>query len=234
MVMDGNFYRGFLTLALALGVATQAQAIPQLRLQSSAGADVTVADGDTTGPDVDLSSTDGVILFSGAIAGWNMNISSGFSKPFLGSAVEPWLDLNSANFSSLAGGTLNLWLTDTDFGPHSNGAHVLAAIGGTTWGNVTFRTFYDESNVAFGTAHEITSQSFSPLAFAGAIGGELSSATAYSLTMLVTLVHQGAQMTSFDATVQVPEPSSMLLLSAGLLGIGFTLRRRGLAASRAS
>ena len=216
-----------LLVALTLGVVSQAHAIPQLRLQSSAGADVTVADGDSSGAEVDLSPVSGVILFSGPIAGWNLNITSGFSKPFLGSSMEPWLDLNSANFSSLEGGTLNLWLTDTDFGPHSNAAHVLAAIGGTTFGTVTYKTFYDESNVAFGTAHEITSQSFSPVAFSGEVGGQLISATPYSLTLLVTLTHQVAQMTSFDATVKVPEPASLLLFGAGLFGLAVARSRRG-------
>src|SRR5262245_38290472 len=136
--MERTLSRGFL-VALALGLASQAHAIPTLRLQSSAGGDVTIADGDSSGAEIDLSPQSGVILFSGAIAGWNLNITSGFSKPFLGSEIEPWLDLNSANFSSLEGGVLNLWLTDTDFGPHSNAAHVLAAIGGTTFGTVTFK-----------------------------------------------------------------------------------------------
>ena len=56
---------------------------------------------------------------------------------------------------------MNLWLTDTDFDPKSDGAQVLATIGGTTFGNV-----------------------------------------------------------------KVPEPSSVLLLRSGLLGLALTLRRR--------
>jgi hypothetical protein len=232
--MDGKLTRFFFTLAFAVGVTAHVHAIPQLRLQSISGgaeiADVTIIDGDVDGPETDLNSASGVILFSGALAGWNMNITSAFSKPFAGSELEPLLDLNSVSYSSEAGGTLNIWLTDTGFGPHSS-AHVLAAIGGTTFGNVTFKAYYDESNTAFGTAHEITHQSFSPLAFAGETAGQLSADTPYSLTLLVSVLHQGAQMTSFDATVKVPEPSSLLLLGLGLLA--FAVQSRNLRAKRA-
>lgn len=230
--MDSKFFRAAIGLTLGLGIATSAHAIPQLRLESSAGGDVTIADGDATGPEIDLNSEAGVILFSGGIAGWTMNITSGFSKPFLGSSLAPWLDLASANFTSHGGGTLNIWLTDTDFGPHSDAAHVMAAIGGTTSGNVTFKTYYDDNNAAFGTTHELTSMSFAPeyQAFSGALGAELVSAKPYSLTMLVTLVHEGFEISSFDATTKVPEPSSLLLLGAGLLGLGGAVRRRRSAA----
>src|SRR5687767_6927901 len=159
--MDSNLYRGFLTLALTLGVAAQAHAIPQLRLESSAGSDLLVMD-DGAG---DSNPDAGAVTFIGPILGWNMNVTSGFSWPVVGTELEPELDLSSFNASSSAGGTLNVWLTDTGFGPASNAAHVLSAIGGTTQGTVTFRTFYDTTNTAFGMQHELSNQLFSPVGF---------------------------------------------------------------------
>jgi len=58
------------------------------------------------------------------------------------------------------GRSITLELTDTDFGPQPNAAHVGTVIGGTTYGNVTFRSFFDAANQAFGQGLELTSDTF--------------------------------------------------------------------------
>ena len=226
-----SFAKGFglrfvLPTVMSFGLLSQANAIPMLRLTTSDGGNVTVADGGAG----DLSGAgDGVVIFSGALGSWVWNIASGFSKPALGSALNPELDLNSVNLSSAgAGGTVNIWLTDTDFSPRASLTSLMASIGGTTSGEVTYRTFMDAGNAAFGTTTELTSMNSLGGAFSSTASGLLSSAGPYSLTMLVSITHAASglpQISSFDAAVKVPEPGSLVLLGTGLLLAGFVWRR---------
>jgi len=209
--------------ALLLGPLS-ASAVPMLRL-SSQGHTVTVTDNGAG----DSSADDGLVLFYGSLPGWNINITSGFSKPLLGSASEPILDLASANFSSYGGASaLEIWLTDTDFAPAPS-APTMAGIGGTTDGTVTYRAYYDSTNTAFGTGNLLADMSFSDWAFSGSAGGSLAALNPFSLTLYVSILHNSAlpsRITSFDASVKVPEPTTLALFAAGLLAIGFVARRR--------
>src|SRR5688572_11527212 len=109
MIMDGKLTRCFFTLVLALGAA-QAHAIPQLRLTTNTGATVTVTDGGAG----DSSATDGLVVFMGALGDWNVNVTTGISRPIIGSELVPMLDLNSLNVTSNSGpaGSIKLELTD--------------------------------------------------------------------------------------------------------------------------
>jgi hypothetical protein len=225
--MRAQITRAVFAAALATGLLQQASAVPMLRLETE-GATVTIGDGSAGDA---TAAGDGVVLFLGGLGNWFLNVAAGISKPALGSADAPELDLNSLNLSSSgAATTVNVWLTDTDFTAKSAAVGLVAAIGGTTSGTISYRTFYDSSNTAFGTANEITSVGpLGGLAFASTASDFFSSATSYSLTLLVSITHgaggSGNKVSSFDAAVKVPEPSSLLLLGAGLLAVGFAVRR---------
>lgn len=227
--MTTRTFRAAAALLLSVGVLARAEAIPMLRLTTDTADTITIGDG-LVG---DVNAATGAVTFVGPVGLWNINVTAGLSKPILGSPESPLLHLTSMNMTSSGlPGSITIELTDTDFTVQDQ-ARVLAGIGGMAEGNVTFRTFFDETNTAFGQGTELTSQSFSSGPFSGSAGTSLTALGLYSLTMLVTISHDGQpwQASSFDATIHVPEPSTIALLGAGLLVIGFAARRKIAAAA---
>ncbi len=172
----------------------------------------------------------GTITFSGPLGNFVVNVTTGITKPILGSATAPQMDLNSVNVTSqLLGGTIQIMFTDTDFiGPVAG--FFQAMIGGTTQGTVVFNTYLDPGNVPFGTAIALTpTATFTPGAFSGTFNSSsiLPVLTTYSLTEVVTITQGAQSATSFDAHLStVPEPSALLLLGTGLSALGIWRLRK--------
>lgn len=210
----------FILPVVFMSLATSAHAVQSLRLSSG---EITQTITDSDG--------DGILLFYGQIGNFFLNVTTGLSKPTIGSSTSPHLDLVSVDVSGSQGGTLTIEQTDTDF---SSASPWLAStqIGGVTIGSLTYEAYFDTTNTAFGTSPG--GQIGSTLgafhgAFAGSSSEVIAAADHYSLTQVITIVHSGLGNSSFNAELTtVPEASATLLLGLSLLGVfgGYGLRRK--------
>ena len=176
----------------------------------------------------DSSPLAGVVTFNGTIGDWIVNVTTGVSKPVLGSAASPEIDLNSLNVTSSSGGHLQFGMVDSGFTGPTAGTFILA-VGGTTQGSVSFSAFKDESNSeTFGGSTFATSGPFSTASWNATTSGPFNAATApFSLGLMAEITHAGKAATSFDGNLQVvPIPPTAILLGSGLLGlVGLGWRR---------
>jgi hypothetical protein len=181
---------------------------------------------------------DGLIVFNDDLGNWKINVTTGISKPEIGSVAVPKLDLNSVDVSTTAGGTLRIRLTDTGFAvddPLASQATLVSGIGGTTAGTVEFSQILDRENLEFASGSgDFVSVDSGVLvggeggvfSFAGSKSAPVVPLDPFSLTEVVEITHTGGGTTSFDATSSVvPVPGAILLGFLGLGAAGLKLRR---------
>jgi hypothetical protein len=205
---------------LLLGIQSASHAALVLSLNDNDGHIVTVADGGVG----DLNVDTGVITYLGSLGVWRYNVTTGFSKPLIGTAAYPNIDLNSVNLSSTMPGKLSITITDTGF--TGSGMDYMFDIGGTTSGSIIAQAFYTDQT---GTTRSTTFLGpYGHGAFSGSTSGSINAVGAYNLGITIDITHPMGTglISSFDAQFQaVPVPPAVYLLGAGLLGL-VGLRRR--------
>jgi hypothetical protein len=217
----------FLAVFFVVGSAT---AIPTLWIGTSTDAgDFFIIEDQGLG---DINAALGAVTFSGSVDNFSVNVTTGITKPVIGSPGEPRMDLNSVNVSN-GDGTLAIWWSDNDFtlgGPLS----FESLIGGTTDGSVEAWTLLDQGNGISYPLNQVWTDllynnTFSAGAFSDQAAVSFDPATPYGLTLVTLITHSGqGQITSFDFEVNaaVPEPASMLMLGFGLIGLAGVARKK--------
>jgi hypothetical protein len=210
----------FSLLALA-PLSSNATLILTLDDLSTAGVDVTIIDNGS----LDIDSALSFLAYNGKVGSWSFNTTAGFGN---GTSDIFGIDLLSGNASSSAGGTLRISLTETNlnYGQAPGMLPISSLIGGTTQGNVSYRSYADDTNAEFGKGMLLFSGSSSGGAFSNGSTVLTQLSDPFSLTLEVDITHVGKKTTSFDFASQIPEPTTLALLSVGLLAAGAASRRR--------
>jgi len=221
-------------LACAIGLSAPAHAQFMATIcndiQCTGGDDVLIQDnaaGDTV-------AALGAINFSTSAFGYTFLVNTSQSKPMLGSAAAPQLDLSFAVTSNGGAGNVFLNVSDTGF-TLANGSALLT-LGGTNSGGsgtVAGRAWGGTSNTAllFSGANLLSSFTglTGPTFAASATSAFAPVVNPYSLTIGVQVGRTSAGTSSGNLNLQVspiPESSTwaLLLMGAGL--VGFVSRRR--------
>ena len=207
-------------------ISMPANAVPTLRLTQRANI-FTVADNSLN----DSSTLPRVVSFAGPVGNFPVTTSTVLTKPTLGSAAHPSIDVLSAQVSSpFSNAVIEIAFSDTDFSSPGPTITLPSLIGRATTESIRHQTFASLSNSLFSTDILISDSGvMGPGGFLLSDYATISMQRDYSLTTIVTVTHGASSInSSFNATVEISEPTliSLTTLSGLLFIAGFSAQRR--------
>src|SRR5579871_4714264 len=121
-----------------------------------------VSDGVTSSGPITLTGGAGTYSSASFDGSWSVVVTTGESKPVIGSATNPNLELDIQATSLGSANPLTVILSDNNFGPTSGGQNAVAQffgqpVGAGAGSDVIFNTYYDANNDLAGLSNLLTS-----------------------------------------------------------------------------
>ncbi len=179
----------------------------------------------------DLNLATGELTLSTNVGVWNLSISTGVSKPALGSSTNPVMDL-VIQASSTGAGSLTYTFSDGGFfhGPGMLNSAVSGQVISGAPTTIDYSVFGDSNNLVGALTSPLSTTGTIPLPALTSNSGSLAFGSFFSLSQVVQVNASAATSVSIDASLNVssvPEPSSVALTLMGFAFVtGHIVRRR--------